>query len=74
MTPTDWMPDNIAVDCLWYEEYDGQQTCVHYGCSLGIDDDRPCILCKEYTHYEPGAFTPKGYSLDRNGQYRIAGV
>lgn len=79
MTPSDWMSRGIATDCLWYDEFQGNEACAKYGCSLGIDEDSPCFLCKDYKLYEKGAIYDKektrvlldtsSLPSDRNGQF-----
>ena len=83
-TPSDWFPNNVAIDCLWYEEFEGNQLCSKYGCTLGVDEDSPCVLCKTYYPFEEGQ-DPKefirkfievdqAFSLGPDGQYRINGM
>ena len=84
MTPTDWMPNGIATDCLWYDEFQGNEMCSKHGCSLGIDEDSPCFLCSDYVLYERGnqnekertriLFFSNHLPVDRNGQYYIDGM
>jgi hypothetical protein len=79
MTPSDWMPRGIAMDCLWYDEFQGNEACAKYGCSLGIDEDSPCFLCKDYKLFEKGSIHDKektrilldtsSLPSDRNGQF-----
>lgn len=79
MTPSDWMPRGIATDCLWYDIFQGNESCAKYGCSLGIEEDSPCFLCKDYKLYEKGAIYDKektrvlldnsSLPSDRNGQF-----
>lgn len=83
MKPTDWMPHGVATDCLWYDIYQGNETCEKHGCSLGLGEDEPCFLCKDYVIFERGFQNDKekarrlfGTDLpaDRNGQYYILGM
>lgn len=78
-TPTDWMDRGVATDCLWYDIFQGNEACAKYGCSLGIDEDSPCILCKDYKLFEKGVshdkekrrrlFGSGDLPSDRNGQF-----
>lgn len=84
MSPTSWIPNGIATDCLWYDEFQGNQACARYGCSLGVDEDSPCILCKEYKLFERGYYerilirkailNREVFVEDKNGQLKIDGI
>lgn len=84
MDPTNWFKNGIAIDCLWYEEFQGNEMCKKYGCSLGIEENGPCFLCKDYILFERGSqydkettqalFRNSHLPVDRNGQYYIDGM
>ena len=83
-TPSDWFRNGVATDCLWYDEYQGNESCAKYGCTLGLTDDSPCILCKDYRLFERGHYERQlirqallneyNFRADNRGQYRIDGV
>lgn len=82
-SPGDWIPRGIATDCLWYEQFQGNEMCDRHKIQLGLDDE-PCFLCKDYKQFMEGQdreklkaqnlFDSGSTAVDRNGQYYIRGM
>ena len=81
-SPGDWFPRGIATDCLWYEQFQGNEMCEKLHIQLGLDDE-PCFLCKHYKEFKGGPHEKdyaqnlvrnSGYPVDRNGKYYFDGM
>ena len=83
-SPSDWFKNGVATDCLWYDEYQGNESCALYGCTLGLADDSPCFLCRDYRLFERSSYekflirdavkSKSLYRADSDGQYFIDGM
>ncbi len=72
----------IAIDCVWYETYQGNELCSKHGCCL-TEDSSPCSFCSDYVYFEGGPYEksdietlcdPVHYPADHSGQYYFGGM
>ena len=70
-SPGDWFPRGIAMDCLWYEQYEGNDLCSKKHIPIHEGPGEECFLCPDYSEYVKGA----SYKYeDKTGQYYIPGM